>query len=738
MTRLPSGLRALGCAALHTLAIPHLRSSRLPIIIRHVVAGVFAFSLIGAGEVVVLADRFTGGSWLDVARAAAYVIGLCGVAGLVMGVAAAIVSPPLMAHFPLGRWWRTWRAPDTPAVALHDAAAKWLAVPVAGAALAAVNGLAGAVAHGFARPPLAGGFLAAIALPAAVAAIAVFCVAQVAFRRVLARVVPTGRAGRWSLPQLAAGVTVALIGVAASCALAEVDLHAWRWGGALALTLASVAAIALAARRGNRAPTIPSLLAVFAVVCLAGHAVATLDDAPLAARVLGHDGHSSRLITAALRGWMDLDGDGYSSALGGGDCDDANAEIGPHAFERPGNGVDDNCFGGDATQPWPKVSPPPASSLVPKRSNVVLIVIDALRPDHLGLHGYARATSPNLDAWADRAVVFERSYAQAPHTPRSLPSMLTGRYPSRVAWDARYASFSGMRPENDTLFEILGRRGWATAAVTAHWYFALARGIGDGVEDWDNRGAVPLADSDTQIVAPDVTRRAVAKLAELESAGRPYVLFVHYVEPHAAYVAHPSAPNWGDSRIARYDSEIHFVDRHIAPLLEAIRPANTIAIVTSDHGEAFGEHGYHNHGRTLYDEELRVPLIVRAPGVATRRIREPVGLVDLVPTIAALTGVEASAAQGRSLVAAMTIGDPALAFRPVFAEQLPYPMWPYRAVGVRIGSAKLVRHFTSNVTELFDTDSDPSERHNLIERDPTAGTELRAALAAFVDADPGP
>ncbi|MCA9543169.1 MAG: sulfatase-like hydrolase/transferase, partial [Myxococcales bacterium] len=192
----------------------------------------------------------------------------------------------------------------------------------------------------------------------------------------------------------------------------------------------------------------------------------------------------------------------------------------------------------------------------------------------------------------------------------------------------------------------------------------------------------------------------------------------------------------------KYDSEIAFVDHHLKPVFEALDAEglaeNTVVILTSDHGEAFKEHGFHFHGRTVYDEELRVPLIVRFPGAEPKRVGELTALLDILPTVAQAVGLKAPKAQGQSLIPLLTGLGKWRAERTLFLEQLPYPYYEVHVMGaVTEAGQKVVRNVTKNVWEAFDLKADPGEKVNLLEDDPQAAKALRDQLIRHIDSDPG-
>lgn len=715
-------------------------------------ASIIAFAVVGLVEFVWLAARGVVSDPDALVRTALHLIGLCGALGLLVGLLLALVVPALVVTVRPGTWLRHNASPSgsdqTPARTLNDAAAWGFAVLGALAPFALVAAAAGYLAHGFNQKLYATAFVGLGAVGALVVAVLVLFPLKVAGRWVFDKVAPSGRL--WGLPTPALPLlTILAIGAAVIWRVSLIDLGAWQLEGYYLAGAATALALALLAWRRGRTPLRAGVAsAAIAVVVLgaAAFTVGGLSQAPVAARVIALDAHLGRVALAGGRWALDFDGDGASGLLAGGDCAEGDPNIGPHAKDIPGNGIDENCQGGDAQ---PEVAPPPppppepdAPTYAPKKLNVVFILIDTLRPDHLGLYGYERETSPNIDAWAKDAVVFDRVWAHAPNTPRSTPSIMVGRYPSRIDWDKRFKNYSDLEEGNESIFEIFQAGGWRTEAVSAHWYFERAPGLKAGVDQWDNRGFLTIKESNTQSAAPDLTPRVIERLEALGPAEQPFFLFVHYFDPHGKYMQQKSVRTFGTKLMDKYDSEIAFVDHHIQPVFDALAAQglydDTVVVVTSDHGEAFKEHGFYFHGRTLYDEEIRVPLIMRVPGVEPRRIERATALVDLVPTLAGLVGLDAEKALGQNLVPLLfDLGE--LPERTIFAEQLPYPNYETHVVAAigPDGYTKAVRNVTKNVTEVFDLRADPGEKTNLLDKDPDAAKALREALLGFIDADPG-
>ena len=322
----------------------------------------------------------------------------------------------------------------------------------------------------------------------------------------------------------------------------------------------------------------------------------------------------------------------------------------------------------------PTVLAPDATSS--PRRNVLLISIDTLRPDHLGCYGYRRPTSPNIDAvLAARGTPFEHAYANAPWTFPSHAGMLTGRYPCiqrlyPAARSADYGNEFGALPTDEpTLAEILHARGYATAGFTEDGWIRADMGFGRGFGTFVENRAFPRFSEPLGQV-----ERTLHDALEWihRHDDMPWFAFVHTYQVHNPYTPPPGylarvAPAAGDDRAsadaAAYDAEIRYTDdvlgRFLADL-DAAGAGDALVVLTSDHGEQFGEHGLWMHGNSLYDELLHVPLVVRAPGLvpAGKRVAADVGLLDVVPTILDLVGADAPPrADGRSLARMIRDGE---------------------------------------------------------------------------------
>ncbi len=447
------------------------------------------------------------------------------------------------------------------------------------------------------------------------------------------------------------------------------------------------------------------------------------------------------------RGTNDRDGDGFSAAFGGGDCADHRRDTYPGAEDIPGDGIDQNCQGGDAARVAPaRVEAARPSAFPPFRGNILIVTIDALRADRLGVAGYGRpagrSLTPTLDALAGRGAYFRRVWAQAPNTPRSFPSFLTSRYPSEIAWQQRSLNYSAILPANETFFEPLAKAGWKVIGIFSHFYFAPERGLGQGFAEWSNEGAGTISESNQDIASPRIVPQVIARIERAAASGERFVLWTHLFEPHSSYLPHDAFPT-GEKGVAgleeKYDYEIAFTDAWVGKIVAALQKSGldrtTAVVVLADHGEAWGEHKRYFHGQDLTEEQLRVPLIVVVPGRRAVVIDHEVALVDVGPTLLDLVGLPpAPSFRGRSLLPAIDGQD--LPPRPVFAELLPATAWPKHEVMMVAEGRKLTHRITDRRFDLHDLAADPWQQENLA-GDPASRATLDALRAKLLTFEEG-
>jgi arylsulfatase A-like enzyme len=426
----------------------------------------------------------------------------------------------------------------------------------------------------------------------------------------------------------------------------------------------------------------------------------------------------------AIAGWLqgatDFDRDGASGFFGGADCASFDATRGPTIAEIPGNGRDEDCDGADGIAQQKVSSVPSISGLFPskliKRYNIVLVVIDAVRADRF--FGYRRKVTPELHRLATEAIVFEKAFSQSSATRISFPSFLTGRWATRLDWERHGGEFQLGRRET-MIQEVLQRKGYSTAIVANEWFSDHAsevlRGFSTFKSAWfDARDYRRWRNGS----APVTTTRAIEFIEDQKKS--PFFLTVYYEGPHAPYhdLTKRGAPSFGRKAVDRYDQEVWYADRNVGFLLDFLRskPAlwdNTVVVVTADHGEGFGEHGDKNHSRNCYVESSHVPLLVRVPGIAAAKVTTPVALVDLVPTMLEVTGIDdPGGLDGASLM--YPIYQSRQPTRPIhcaiFLARDPFGTVEHV---VRFGALNLVQDRRKGSLELFDTASDPLEERDL-------------------------
>lgn len=343
--------------------------------------------------------------------------------------------------------------------------------------------------------------------------------------------------------------------------------------------------------------------------------------------------------------------------------------------------------------------------------DVLLVTVDALRADHVGAYGYARKLTPNIDALAARGSLFERAYCPTPHTSYSVTSLLTGKY-------LRPLLLQGVGEDSDTWASLFRTYGYRTAAFYPPAIFFIDQSRFSGFEqralDFEYRW-VEFAEGEKRLAQ-------VRQYLSEAPRDKPLFIWVHLFGPHEPYEAHPELGlTLGDRDIDRYDAEIAAADATIGELVkltEARRPGG-VTIVSADHGEEFGEHGGRYHGSSVYEEQVRVPLVVAGPGVKTQRIQEVVQTIDLLPTmLSALSVPRPPRIRGRdlgALLAGKRPSGPGMAYVET-DEQALYAEGPLRLLCARrLGACK-----------LFDLDRDPAQTRDASTDHPEALARLRA------------
>jgi arylsulfatase A-like enzyme len=441
--------------------------------------------------------------------------------------------------------------------------------------------------------------------------------------------------------------------------------------------------------------------------------------------------------------------------------------------------------------------PPAPRAGAPKPPNVVLITMDTVRADHLSLYGYERDTSPRLRELATQATLYTRAVASGDMTLTTHGSLFTGLY-GRQHGAHRSETIPTGRPlaaKFVTAAEILTAAGYWTGAVVANTaYLSNAFGFDQGFQYYDVRSPVlllsksppwsprrwlhglcakfaPLPSVERKYRdARDINAAIVPLLDRFAERGAPFFLFVNYMDAHLPLIPPPPFDAlWpgkdgtfttdryyeilrsvirGDGALpddvrehllSQYDGAIAYVDSEIGVLIGELERRglweNTLFIVTSDHGEAFGENSLLNHGVSVYQDQVAVPLLVRYPGMpGGLRATELASSVDVLPTILDVTGIPLPrAVPGRSLRDIAGAGE-----RLVAAESFPFlfevnPAFRRIERAVFAGPHKLIAS-TTGKHELYDLSRDASETEDLYEPGDSLAADLEARLTAWLDA----
>lgn len=367
----------------------------------------------------------------------------------------------------------------------------------------------------------------------------------------------------------------------------------------------------------------------------------------------------------------------------------------------------------------------------PSTPNVILISVDTLRADHVGVYGYTRAKTPNIDALASHGTIFREISAQIPLTLASHYSLFTSRYPfeTKVEENAQQVPANGT-----TLASILRAHGYATGAFIGSVYLEKELGVDRGFDFYDSpfrfeafsslSGSMFFGDRNSNPMQARSRRDGalVIRAAQQwlhENRDRATFAFVHLFDVHQPY------------RLASYDAEVEYVDGLIGSFREALKRDGlwdrSVVIFLSDHGESLGEHGEQTHGYFIYQSTLHVPLIVHWPADAPDREAaeaKPAGLMDVAPTILDFLHIPAPPTfAGHSLLGKYS--------GPVYAESV-YSHDAFGWAALRSLRAGRYKYIAAPHPELYDVQADPRERVNAIGSHAAEARSLQGQLAALL------
>ncbi len=385
------------------------------------------------------------------------------------------------------------------------------------------------------------------------------------------------------------------------------------------------------------------------------------------------------------------------------------------------------------------------------RYNVLIIAVDALRPDRLGCYGAEGDLSPAIDSLAEHGVTFLNTTTQAPATGPSFSTLMTSRYP---IVHGVTSSALGLEPDQLTLTEVLLQAGYQTAAFPGSVILHRKSGLDQGFQTYEElpKGPTPYRD------ASEVNSLLLPWLDA--NADSTFFAFVHYMETHDPYRYHgPDTPytierdyietvykeqiDLDEAELAgiraAYDSEVAYVDGHIRQVLQKLDDLDvrrrTIVILIADHGELLYEHerGF-GHFRYLYQETALVPLVISSPTLPVLNVRVPeiVELRDLAPTILDMLNIPVPKQfEGRSLLG-LIYGESSQDFLLAFTMREPWTHLPGGpAYALRMGDWKLI-HFEDGTDFLFDLSSDPQEHTDLSKKRPDITNSMRDRLSKMI------
>jgi len=398
----------------------------------------------------------------------------------------------------------------------------------------------------------------------------------------------------------------------------------------------------------------------------------------------------------------------------------------------------------------------------PSRPNLLFITIDSLRADYVGLYNESIAQAhltPNLDRLGEHAAIFKHAFSQSVHTAPALRAMMSGNYPSRYGdW------FYVLSPERPMLAEILKRNGYHTHGFHSNPYVSHHYDFNRGFDVFDDH--LPKISSKRKtlrlvarlkalLTEPYENARTITDqvLTALDSSQRPFFVWGHYMDVHGPYISkdghktlsriraallwkkameHPERISGAerDELIRNYKQEIAYLDRHLGEVLDKVDLDETLVVITADHGDLLGEHGLYGHSTMFYNGALHVPLLVSIPGVPRgpeQPIETPVRLIDIVPTICTLAGLDTEESfEGSSLASLVTGSGPDYDADTIVSEM------SRKHLCLQKDPWKLIVDYRKNVKELYDLASDPGEGDNLLDREPSRAREMESLLQGHV------
>ncbi len=289
-----------------------------------------------------------------------------------------------------------------------------------------------------------------------------------------------------------------------------------------------------------------------------------------------------------------------------------------------------------------------------RQPNVLVILLDTLRADHMGTYGYERDTSPNLDEFAAKYIKFNFAVTAAPWTPPSVASIFTGQYPTSHSFippnsrEEAKGRLSVLSPDHETLAEIFKHNGYATAAISPNPWITSTFKFDQGFEKFTYLPRAP---------AEKISNAARTVLKDLKAQDKPFFMYLHYLDPHDPYSPPGEYASMfkgpltrGDyngqmlGKIGLYDGEIRYLDNSLGELFAFLKTEklfeDLIVVIVGDHGEQFNEHGFLTHGNTVFNVESHVPLLLKlGRDSPTQVVDHTVSTIDIFPTLLQAAGI---------------------------------------------------------------------------------------------------
>ncbi len=381
--------------------------------------------------------------------------------------------------------------------------------------------------------------------------------------------------------------------------------------------------------------------------------------------------------------------------------------------------------------------------------NVIVILIDTLRADHLGCYGYERETSPNIDIFAAEAVLFKNAISPSSWTSPAVASFFTGQYPHVMGYEDQAVVLD---EKFLCIAEILRTRGYATKGVISHVYVSGELGFGQGFDSFDEENA----QGHGHVSSPSVTDKGIEFINEFKDDK--FFLFLHYFDPHCDYILHDAydfypdyagslysgqpiqdlraaARKMNDDDVrylnALYDTEIRFTDEHVGRLFDHLKATglydDALIVIVADHGEEFLDRGnaWVGHTRTVYQELVHVPFMIKPPGEGDACVIDTyVSLLDFMPTVVASAGLEVPAGYEHDGLAIDISGESEHLRSVVMTET---KRWGTHR-GVIESGWKLLHDPTARTFRLYNLEDDPGELKDISEANDDVTRRLKTAL----------